>query len=134
MLIRSPNLTPAFCGGTLIHRQHVITSAQCVMSAQNRLMSPFWLQVIAGDVNIVGTITSNSRIQLGVTHIFVHPSYNIFSRNNDLAVLRLSEPIPEFHNTIDIAQRNGRLLPDGSPCRLVAWGSLTAVRTFLIKT
>ena len=111
----------------MIHREHVITSAQCVMSVQNRLISPFWLQVIAGDVNIVGTITSTSRIERSVTHIFVHPNYNIFSRNNDLAVLRISQPIPEFHNTIDVAQRNLRLLPDASACRLVAWGALTAV-------
>lgn len=128
VLIRTPNLTPAICGGTLVDPQHVITSAQCVMSAQNRLMSPFWLRVIAGDLNIVGTITSTFRIERSVTHIFVHPNYNIFSKNNDLAVLRLNEPIPEFHNTIDVAQRNIRLLPDGSACRLLAWGALTAVR------
>lgn len=97
------------------------------MSAQNRLISAFWFQVILGDTNIVRSITSTRRRELNVTHIFVHPQYNVGTRNNDLAVLRLGEAIPGFHNTIEVARRNIRLLPDATICRLAAWGTLNAV-------
>ena len=64
---------------------------------------------------------------MNVTHIFIHPQYNFLTRNNDLAILRLGQAIPGFHNTIEVARRNIRLLPDATICRLAGWGTLNAV-------
>lgn len=36
---------------------------------------------------------------------------------------------PDFHNTIQPAIRNARLLPDFTVCRLAAWGAATNVVT-----
>ncbi|XP_001862766.2 trypsin alpha-3 [Culex quinquefasciatus] len=112
------------CGGTIINLQHVLTAAWCVMHPTTfTLINPFWLRVIAGDVNLVPT--SIRREVRSVTHLFVHPNYNRLSGNNDLAVMRVNTPFPEFHNTIEPAVINTRVLADNTQCQYIGWGAPT---------
>ncbi|XP_055587875.1 trypsin-3-like [Uranotaenia lowii] len=112
------------CGGTILNRQHVLTTGYCVMHPVSfTLVNPFWLRVIAGDVNLVSP--SIRREVRNVTHIFVHPNYNLLTGNNDLAVMRLHTPLPEFHNTIEPASINRRLLSDNTMCQYAGWGALS---------
>lgn len=60
-------------------RQHILTSAQCVLNNQNLLINPFWFQVIAGDLNVLNPTIR--RAERNVTRIFVHPNYNPATRN-----------------------------------------------------
>lgn len=46
----------------------------------------------------------------------------IFLQHSDLAVLRVSESYPEFHNSIESVDRSNQLLVAGTLCRFVAWG------------
>ena len=80
VLIQAPG-TPnqPLCGGTIIDRQHVLTSAQCVMNAQNQLINPFWYRITAGDINIIRT-TIRREIR-NVSRIFVHQNYQPATRN-----------------------------------------------------
>ncbi|XP_065089604.1 trypsin alpha-3-like [Ochlerotatus camptorhynchus] len=112
------------CGGTILNRQHVLTAAWCVMHPTTfSLINPFWLRVIAGDVNLVPT--SVRREIRNVTHLFVHPNYNRLSSNNDLAVIRVNTMFPEFHNTIEPAVMNTRFLADNTQCQFAGWGAAT---------
>jgi len=43
---------------------------------------------------------------------------------SDLAVLRLAEPLPEFHNSIEPAILSTAVPVPASVCRLVGWGEL----------
>lgn len=75
----TPSVVHPLCGGTVIDRQHVLTAAQCVMNNQNQLINPFWLEVTAGDINMVRpTIRRESR---RVSRIFVHQNYAPATRN-----------------------------------------------------
>lgn len=49
IFLRSPG-TPRqpTCGGTIIDRSHILTSAQCVTNLQNLIINPFWYTVTAG--------------------------------------------------------------------------------------
>nr|XP_029713871.1 anionic trypsin-1-like [Aedes albopictus] len=112
------------CGGTILNRQHVLTAAWCVMHPTSfTMINPFWLRVIAGDVNIVPA--SIRREVRNVTHLFVHPNYNRLTGNNDLAVMRVNTMFPEFHNTIEPAPINARILADNTQCQYAGWGAAT---------
>lgn len=67
------------CGGTIIDRSHVLTSAQCVLNAQNQLINPFWFTVTAGDNNMVNPTSRRQRRR--VSRIFVHQNFNPITRN-----------------------------------------------------
>ncbi|XP_058121374.1 anionic trypsin-2-like [Anopheles ziemanni] len=110
------------CMGTVVNRQHVLTAASCVMNPTTfAMINPFWLRVIAGDINIVQpTIRREVR---NVSRSYVHPNYNRLTDGNNLAVLRVDLPFSEFHNTIEPALMNERLLPDNTQCEFAGWGA-----------
>ncbi|XP_053699308.1 kallikrein-10-like [Sabethes cyaneus] len=115
------------CGGVIVDRQHVLTSAQCVLNTQNRLIDPYWLSIVAGDIALapIGARRQTRR----VSHIFVHPQFNVFTQENDLAVLRLDRPYDLPSNTIDIARRATRITPSGQACQFAGWGATGALMT-----
>ncbi|EDS37456.1 serine/threonine-protein kinase rio1 [Culex quinquefasciatus] len=109
------------CGGVILHPSHVLTSAQCVLNNQNRLIDPYWLTIVAGDVALapVGARRQTRR----VSQIFVHPEFNVFTREHDLAVLRLDRPFETPSNTLDWARRRTRVTPPGEQCQFAGWGA-----------
>jgi trypsin len=121
VFIRGQNLAQVACGGTIVDREHVLTSAQCVVNTRNLLISPFWLTIVAGDNDLL--VPTSRREVRNVTRIYVHPNFNPNTRRNDLAVLRVGAPFPAFSNTVETAERNTQFRRDGTACRLAAWGA-----------
>lgn len=83
----SPTAPLSHCNGVIISQNHILTSCRCVINEENRLINPFWLRIIAGDLNIMQP--SYRRIVTTVTHIYPHPQFNPTTGNNDIAVLRV---------------------------------------------
>jgi trypsin len=101
--------------------QHVLTAASCVTNAQGQLINQFWVSVIAGDLHLVSE--SVRREVRSVIRMYVHQNYNWNNNQNNIAVLRVNEPFPSFHNSIEPAIRNTRVLDDGFPCLFAGWGA-----------
>lgn len=80
VFIRGPNtLTQPLCGGTVIDRLHVLTSAQCVLNGNYELVNPFWFEITAGDTHMLRQ-TVNREVRR-VDRIFVHQNYQPATRN-----------------------------------------------------
>lgn len=84
VIIDGPN---QFCGGTIIDRSHILTSVQCMLNENYEVINPNWYRIIAGDIFF--SPPSSRRIERNITRIFIHPQYNPFTGENDLAVLRV---------------------------------------------
>uniref|UniRef100_A0AAG5DBW1 Peptidase S1 domain-containing protein n=1 Tax=Anopheles atroparvus TaxID=41427 RepID=A0AAG5DBW1_ANOAO len=112
------------CGGNVVDRQHVLTAAQCLFNTNRRLLDPYWIEVRAGDIALspVGSRRQTRR----VSHIFVHPQFNILTLENDVAVLRLDRPYDLPSNTINMANRTRRIVRNGANCQMAGWGASTA--------
>ncbi|XP_053699311.1 trypsin-2-like [Sabethes cyaneus] len=116
--IRTPFLS--FCGVTVIHPEVVLTLAQCVYDEQKAtVIDPSQVEVIAGDLNIA--VESSERQRRDVLQIVVHENYTAYNHRNDIALLRVDRAFWLPSNTVEVATRRRRIVPNGAVCQLPGW-------------
>lgn len=102
-----------YCGGTLVAANKVVTAAHCTEGGA------------AGDVFVVagredkqstaGTVT-------GVTTIWINPTYNAETLQNDVSVLTLDQELPNAPLPIATAADSG-LYAEGTESSILGWGT-----------
>lgn len=71
------------CGASIFNRNHVLTAASCMLNGNNLLLAANQITILSGS----NTINFNlPRVQ--VQAIYVHPQFNPFTFENDIAVVR----------------------------------------------
>ncbi|MFZ5912455.1 MAG: serine protease [Chloroflexota bacterium] len=80
-----------FCGGSLVDRYWVVTSASCVTTASGGTMSPADVDVVAGIYDLLNPVAGYQ--QRNVVQIIRHPNFDTESSDFDIAMLRLEQPV-----------------------------------------
>ncbi|XP_027204536.1 uncharacterized protein LOC113798233 [Dermatophagoides pteronyssinus] len=102
----------AFCGGTLITSQFVITAAHCVRRR---------LYIRAGEHDLM--IPEGSEQQEQVSSLFVHPEYDPDTVDNDIALLKLRRPLQMNRFVSPICLPTDQdILPTNSLGTILGWG------------
>jgi hypothetical protein len=66
----------------------VLTAARCLLNENYEIINPNWFKVIAGDIFF--SPASFRRVERNISRIFIHPDYNAFTGEHDIAIVRVS--------------------------------------------
>ncbi|XP_030840072.1 ovochymase-2 [Strongylocentrotus purpuratus] len=104
-----------WCGSTLINSQWVITAAHCVDYYVDR--------VVFGNAHL--TDDSDNEVAIEVADIFVHPEYDVYWLYNDIALIRLAEPVT-FSDYVRPAclSESSDELNDYRRCLVAGWATI----------
>jgi len=103
-----------FCGGTIIREDFILTAAHCVEGA-----TPADVRVGAGD-----NTRSRQTIHT-VSAVYVHPQFDYYNIDYDVAVLKLSAPL-ELSTKIQLKDLAPIEPEDGAIVNVAGWGTTSS--------
>ncbi|KAH8418667.1 hypothetical protein KR222_009238, partial [Zaprionus bogoriensis] len=113
-IISPKNPFSHICGGSIIANDTILTAAHCIIASV-----PSQYKVVAGTSRRNG----GDGVIVSVSEIIMHEEYNPDKYDNDVALLRLSSPLPLNNFTIKAIEITDEDSVAGSISTITGWGT-----------
>jgi secreted trypsin-like serine protease len=122
----SRSLKDVYCGGSVIADEWILTAAHCMYDDNGKLLTPSQMFVFLNTWKLSSPNAQKEYID--VSQIIVHPQYDDYTIENDLALIKLKTNIKPI--TLP-DQGDELLLGVGQKCTVSGWGYLNSAGTQL---
>ncbi|XP_065363211.1 trypsin-1-like [Calliphora vicina] len=120
------------CGGSIISRNAILTSAHCIWNANSNSFYPASkFSVVMG--NLDRSLNDGNSLKLGVSKIITGTHFNYGTFQDDVAVMFLNQSIPTNFTRAEVIEINENMnLTNTKTCIVTGWG-LTEKNTYTRK-
>jgi len=114
-----------FCGGSLIDSTHILTAAHCVDHMTSSDIPDLLVKLGDHDIN---TSSETKTTDVKVAQIIKHKDFSQRTLHNDVAILRLSEPVEFRKNVRPVCMKSGGAsVRKDTLATVVGWGLMSDV-------
>ncbi|EDW99940.2 uncharacterized protein Dyak_GE22797, partial [Drosophila yakuba] len=111
-----------FCGGVIISRTYILTSAHCAMDKRKIIHRSRLLVVVAGTTNRLRSREGLS-LSLEVKKIFVPDNFTVFNTNN-IALMMLAKKLPSDNPLVGVIKLPTADPKPGMNYTVLGWGRI----------